>query len=355
MNESSLFTTSPFSLVASETSSACWAGRAELKARLYSLCRSWMRRPDSTLDLMWANLGAGKTHALLHIRHVLGALQPTGGAEPLIVFVELPQDLKGFLDLYALIARAMPIEELMGIAWKEQKNVSTNLQRAARAYLADGVAARETVQDWILARRPHLRDLRATTGIGARIETDAEAAQTLIELLSIAASTGRRVILLLDEFQRIAQLSTKARETVLSHIRSVVSRSPTYLSIVLAVGTRVEKTALQLIPPELKTLMGMRPNIVLPALGREEAAEFMRARLAWFRPIDYAGEPLAPFPSELFESTLDFVAAKAQVNLTPRLLLQTFGTVADAIEDSVDGTLSQSSLREILESGRWEE
>lgn len=350
-----VFVSSPFSLVASEESAACWAGRAPLKKQLNSICRSWVRRPDSTLDLMWANLGAGKTHALLHIRHLIAAQHLGSETPPLIVFTELPQDLKNFLELYTLIVRALPVDELMTAALNGNANISVALQRAARAYVAGGAAARENVEEWIVGRRPHLRDLRATTGIGTRIESDHDAEQTLSELLSMAAHSRRRVILLIDEFQRIAQLSTKARETVLSHLRSVASRTPKYLSIILAVGTRVEKTALQLIPPELKTLMGMRPSITLPALGREEAYDFMKERLAWFRPPGYDGDPLAPFDANQFETVLNFVAEKAQMNLTPRLLLQTFGVMADAIEDQEGEGLGHGELKKILENGRWEE
>ncbi len=110
------FRTSPFSMVADESAAACWAGRPEILRQLKRVCRGWANRSDSTLDLLWANLGAGKTHALFHLKHLL-AVEPSA----FVVFVELPENVSHFLELYQRVVTNLPIEELAKIPFGRKK------------------------------------------------------------------------------------------------------------------------------------------------------------------------------------------------------------------------------------------
>jgi len=104
------FEISPFSLVADARTATCWAGRADVKARLEKICRGYNRRGDSSLDVIWANLGAGKTHALLHLTYMLSE-EYADSMKTLIAFVEMPQNLRNFLGLYQRIIAALPLAE----------------------------------------------------------------------------------------------------------------------------------------------------------------------------------------------------------------------------------------------------
>src|SRR5262249_22603677 len=99
MEANSPFRSSPFSIVADEYAAACWAGRAPALARLHRLCNSWTKRSDSTLDVVWSNLGAGKTHLLFHLRHLL-ANKFKGSPEALVVYAEVPEQNSRFIELY---------------------------------------------------------------------------------------------------------------------------------------------------------------------------------------------------------------------------------------------------------------
>lgn len=348
---SNLFTGSPFSLVATVEGAACWAGRGDVLAQLQKLCRSWSNRADSSVDLMWANLGAGKTHALLHLSSLL---KLENESPPIVVFVELPEHLRNFAELYSRIVRQLPLHELMTDALQESAGISLELQRASRAYVAGGTPGKQVVEDWITGGRPHLKDLRATTGIAARIETDAQAEQSLTELLHICARQRRRVVLLVDEFQRIGHLPQKARESLLSHLRGVLSRCSAYFSIVFAVGSRMERTALDLLSPELKTIMGVRPLISLPSISQDEASGFVLERLAWFRPSNFNGDKALPFTDAMIKSAVNFLANEANLKLTPRVLLQTFGLLSDEIQDGAIDLSNEDNVFALLRRYRWD-
>jgi hypothetical protein len=340
--EGGLFTSSPFSVVASPATAGCWAGRPALKQELARMCRSWGRRADTTVDLFWANLGAGKTHALNHLKYLLLSGRAYAfERDPVISIVEMPQDLKSFHQFYQGIAESLPHQDLMEAALSAE-GLSANMQRAARAYLSGGPAAADVVRDWLTGRRPLLKDLRSISGIGTRIETDIDAEHALSDLFALAASQQRRVVLMLDEFQRVSTLPSRVREGVLSHLRGTISKCGGYLSVVVAVGTRAEQTAMQLLPPEFRTIMGVRPAISLPAMSEEDAVSFLRQRLTWFRPVGYAGDSLAPFSAQTVKTAIHLLHGRSASHVSPRMLLQTFGILYDLTLDEAEALTSEA-------------
>jgi hypothetical protein len=316
--EGGLFTSSPFSVVASPATAGCWAGRPALKQELARMCRSWGRRADTTVDLFWANLGAGKTHALNHLKYLLLSGRAYAfERDPVISIVEMPQDLKSFHQFYQGIAESLPHQDLMEAALSAE-GLSANMQRAARAYLSGGPAAADVVRDWLTGRR------------------------ALSDLFALAASQQRRVVLMLDEFQRVSTLPSRVREGVLSHLRGTISKCGGYLSVVVAVGTRAEQTAMQLLPPEFRTIMGVRPAISLPAMSEEDAVSFLRQRLTWFRPVGYAGDSLAPFSAQTVKTAIHLLHGRSASHVSPRMLLQTFGILYDLTLDEAEALTSEA-------------
>jgi hypothetical protein len=348
------FTASPFSIVADENAAACWAGRKQTLAQLRRLATAWSNRADSTLDVMWANLGAGKTHALFHLKHVLeGAPAPT----PIVSFVDVPEDVSNFLDLYKKIVPTLPLRQIAEFGLKvPQTRSPAKLSRAFRAMVFGAENEQRLALDWICAGRPGLRELKAITGIDSRIESDSDSETVLSELVRIAAANRQRFVLLLDEFQRVGHIRTeKKREALLAHVRTLFSRNPTHLSMVLAIGSRVEKTALDLLPPELRTIMSMRPSITLPELTAVEASEFVAQRFGWYRPGQYAGGDLSPFTVEQVGTIISYLCSEAKTRLIPRTILQVLGIVYDDFLKRHEITCSKEELFVLLKSLRWDE
>src|SRR2546428_21514 len=57
----------PFEIIPPGEPTERWADRAQLRADLQSLIGSWSERKGSGVYLLWADLGAGKTHAMRHL------------------------------------------------------------------------------------------------------------------------------------------------------------------------------------------------------------------------------------------------------------------------------------------------
>lgn len=345
--EISRFRASPFSLVADPESARLWAGRPELRAQLQRLVRSWKSRPDSSLDVMWANLGCGKTHALLHLA---GMLSEGAARWAVPVFVELPENIRNFRELFERVVSKLPIADVMGAVLDGAATL--RLQQAARAYVSGGALEKQLVREWLGCQKPPIRDLRTVTGISARIETDGDAQAVFAELVGVMASKQWRLVLLLDEYQRLGHLQPRVRDALMSHLRGVFSAAPAHLSAVFAFGTRMESTALELVPPELRTLMGIRRPITLPEMDVYEAKAFLLERMAMYRPDGYDGPPEAPFDLLNVEQTLTFLTSKAGVRLIPRTILQTFALLYDEVETG--GPMSADELNAFLETFKWD-
>ena len=340
------FVDAPFALTADRRAAESWAGRPEILAKLKRICFGYTNRPDSSIALMWSNLGAGKTHALLHLSHLLRAsnVVPT--------YVELPQQPKRFIDLYQRIIDDISSEDLIDAGLGAR--LSPDLDRVIRVLKFGSSDQHQVVRSWLAAGKPPLRELKAASGIGSRIEDDLRAREVFCAIIDAFKARGRRLVVLLDEFQRIGSVSSKQREIVLSHLRSVFSRHPSQFSLVIAVASRIEKTALELLPSELRSLMGVQPAMALPEMNRDEALDFAMGRLAAFRPAGYEGDPAAPFGQAALNATVDFIADQDSARLIPRTLLQALGYLYDNICSTAPASaLSVVRVRELLGELRW--
>jgi len=86
----------PFQTVPDERFTKIWADRREVLEVVYSTLNSLSRKKPSTINLIWAWFGAGKSHTLKHMAY----LCKTKFKSLLPVYTEYPKTVKSFLDLY---------------------------------------------------------------------------------------------------------------------------------------------------------------------------------------------------------------------------------------------------------------
>src|SRR5437773_9456661 len=87
----------PFQVVADPQHALVWADRAALKNEIEKRLRRLRDIPQSTVQLMWADLGAGKTHTL---RYIEARCKQDDGLRNAAVYTEVPGGIRSFLDLY---------------------------------------------------------------------------------------------------------------------------------------------------------------------------------------------------------------------------------------------------------------
>ena len=326
-----------------------WAGRPKQLRRIERIIKRLTRRSESTLDIIWANLGAGKSHTLLYLAHRI----LSENAKNICVVIEVPEHIRNFLDLYQRIARQLPTEIIAEtLLNSENKCLREDLRCAARALLHGGTEEKVVASQWLSAEKVDGRELRRLTGIGSKIDSDTAASDILSSVLIALGLGGIRFCLMLDEFQRIEKLQPRLKSRITSSLRSLLSKNPRNLSLFFAISSKLEKTALAVVPAELQTIMGVERPLDLPEMDETEALEFVRDRFKSFRPSEYSGDDFAPMGLAAVNRGIKTIAMANSIGLSPRTILQTMAYLYDEMP-SFHEPLDDETASEILDDVKW--
>lgn len=346
MLDEKFFVDTPFTLMADSESATHWAGRPTQLTQIEGIVRRLSRRNESSLDVIWANFGAGKTHTLFYLAHRLVSTGQTN----LCVVHEVPEQIRNFVDLYQGIVRKLQIETVADTVLKSDlPDIPDDLRRVATALFHGGAEEKGVAFQWLCAERVDGRRLKQLTGISRRIDSDSVATEILSAVVAVLGASGFRFCLMLDEFQRVEKLLLRNKSKVTSSLRSLLSRSPRNFSLFLAIASKLEKTALAQVPPELQTILGLDGPLALPEMDEDEAIEFVRGRFQTFRPTDYSGEPFAPMGSVAVKRAVQMIARADSVGLSPRIILQTMAYLYDKMPD-LNEPLDAEAVAKLLEA-----
>lgn len=318
----------PFQTVPDEDFATIWAGRRETKQQLDRLLWKMQFTPKSSLHLLWANFGMGKTHTLLHLRHL--ARQTRGKLIP--VYTVMPRRSRGFLDLYRVVVTELPFQFLgeqlikVGSGYPESLTLHPMFRRSpgiVNAILAirSGETEKATTgRQWLMGQPGLLaRDLR-TVGVTYRIRTPEDALNSLAALTRLAtygANTSAKLVLMIDEFQRIGELQPRIMNEVNAGLHSYFNEHPTGLELLLSFSFGRKENVEYLLSGELKSRAEPQ-TISLDILGETEAQEFIRDLLAKFR-LHQDARWAYPFSPEAVRTLVEHIARNKA--LTPRRLM----------------------------------
>ena len=276
----------PFRIVPDSESSRYWAGRSVLRAQIERLMWCWARSDQSTIHLMWADLGAGKSHTLRYIQsHLLD--QPKSAMYP--IYSVMPRELRTFLDVYRSVLAGLDLGRLAQMAITTVRSLGSkeNLVKTAFPALPEAVTAlisvqsendteRRTAAEWI--RGTHgltKRDLRVIGALRSiRTTDDAVAALSGIMYIVRAAEQTSRFVVMLDEAQRLAQASNKIRQDVNVGLQTWYDSSPHNLTIILSFGSGDEAYVRHMVSPELQRRED-HERLRLDLLNSSEIVEFV--------------------------------------------------------------------------------
>jgi len=324
------------------------ADRTRLNSDVTTLLRSLSRRPTSSIHLMWAWFGAGKTHTLHHIEYL--CKNEFNNLTP--IYMEFTRATRNFLDIYKSFISKIDLE-VINNAYLEvfTSPLKNDVQRELRFDFPDlstGLKVlymgteqqQEIVIRWLRAECRELRILR-TVGVTRPIVTAEDALKTIswvIRLISLGSSTSgdTRVLWIIDEFQYIKGCRPPAQEEITSCLRSVFNRCSKSLSIIISFSGRPEaKKMPPWLPRELSDIIGIEPVLLLPPLTSEDAFKFVQDLLAHFRDTQSSiSNDLFPFTEETTKEIIDIIIKKAE--LKPRSVMQFFDTVLREAEPQLE-------------------
>jgi hypothetical protein len=341
----------PFRVVPAEGFYSFIADREQLSKDVSDFLRNVSRREASSMHLMWAWLGAGKTHTLQHIAY---RCRSTQGLVP--VYTEFPKSVRGFLDIYKAFIAKIDLERV-GDAYMEVYSNSggdalhkellfdfPDLVTAFRKLIGGNDHEQMVALRWF---RVEVSELRVLRGIG--INRPLGAAEDAVKLISwivrLLAEASRlrsqgllRVIWMLDEYQRIKLCRAPAQTEINGCVHALFNRCPNSLTILISfTGKPEEKKLPTWLSGEIRDRIGIEKVFLLPPLSNDEARQFVLDVLCHFRnPVGDRSEGFFPFTRDSVDHVLRVVKERAQMK--PRSIMQFFNAVLEEAEPRMDAS-----------------
>lgn len=318
----------PFRTVPDEEFAKVWAGRRQTKQQLDRLVMKMAFSPKSSLRLLWANFGMGKTHTLLHLQHL--CRQTKGALVP--VYAVMPNRPGGFLDVYRSVVAGLPFDflgdQLVKVGSGSGGSValhpifakSPGVVNALLAIRSGDLERSVVAQQWLIAQ-PGLSsaDMRRV-GVTYRIKTPEDAINALTALARLAMfkpGQANKLVILLDEYQRIGELRPAVRNEINAGLHAFFNANPQGLEYLLSFSFGRQENVAYLLSNELKS-RAEPDSVNLDLLTKDEAVEFLLELLAEFH-LKNDGRPAYPFASDALPLLVNSIAdSKA---LTPRRIM----------------------------------
>lgn len=342
----------PFRIVPDKWSCSFIADRNILADEVKTLLRNLSHQPISTMHLMWAWFGAGKTHTLHHIQY----LCENEYRNVIPAYVEFPRSVKGFLEIYKSFISNIDMDfvdeayvNVFGSKdneklQKELKHDYPDLANALKLHFTGDEQQQDLTVRWLKAECREIRTLK-TVGIFRPILTSEEAIKVITWLVRLMNGANpsltyqsKRILWMLDEYQRIEGLRKPIIDEINGCMHSIFNRCPNALSIIISFsGYPEEKRLPPWLSPEIKDRLDKKP-LLLPPLSKEEAVVFVKEVLKHFRnPSTDIPNEYFPFTYESADAMIKTITDKAKTDKRhdepkPRTIMHIFHTVLQEAE-----------------------
>lgn len=324
----------PFRVTPDREFGAVWAGRKKIKEQIERLLMRMTFVPRSSLHVMWANFGMGKTHTLYHIEYLCKTRFP----QVIPVYAVLPKQARGFLDIYRAVATALPLETLQerlvaaGNNWPRDLCLhplfveNPDVANALLATLGGDPVKLIAARQWLGAQSGLPKASQSQIGVIRMIRTpeDAVGALTVLSRLLVwNTKPPRKVLVMVDEFQRIGELTPRLMREINVGLHTFFNANPNGLELLLSFSFGRQDNVKFMLSDELRSRAEPQ-TISLDTLGQNESVEFVQDLLSQFR-LQEATDPLAPFSLPAATTIVAYISGTKA--LTPRRLMPYFDYV----------------------------
>jgi len=349
----------PFQIVPDSEHCKFIADRKQLKNDIELILRNFSRRDTSTINVMWAWYGAGKTHSLKYLAYRFKSVSDSF----IPIYIEFPRETRSFLDLYKSFISQLNIDlaidsylEVFTSPAKSKARIDLNREYPDLAYAMNtlsmvGGDKAELANNWLRAQNIPLNELRKIN-IHGRIDSAEKALKVIswiIQLFNWAKPYEQmipvRIIWMIDEFQRIERGRDAVQKEINDCLLSVFNRCPRSFSLFLSFSGHPSKKMPSWLSKDLADRIGMEKILVLPSLTSDEANLFIKELISFYRmnQINHSEESF-PFSSKARSTIVDFIQKKGE--LKPRNIMQ----ACNAVLEEADLLIENKSLNIIDES-----
>jgi hypothetical protein len=309
---------------------------------------SWSLLSKKAIYLMWADFGAGKTHALRYLEYMASQQKPPGVS----IYADLTRAPDSFLDIYTRVVPRIPEAalrdsifefrqrhpdwldrpELQGdrdtaqVLWSLRESPAGVQGQYARSWLRGGSMPR-TQLEAIGASRP--------------LRKSEDALRALTSIVAILATSGlySRILFMLDEFQRVGEVASRKIHDINASLKALYDNAPSRLTMILTYSMGDPTNINFMTSDDLRDRVS--DQFSLPALTRDESVVFLHDLLTHYR--------LGSAPLALTRGAMELIVDEIAGNkLTPRRIMQRAGDAATkALIEGVPFPLDVAQVRKL--------
>jgi hypothetical protein len=283
---------------------------------------------------MWADFGAGKTHALRYLQAIAQETTPPS----VVVYCDLPESTANFLEVAKQVVPQIPESVLI-------RAIVGYRQRLGDDWLSNPILAgdRETPRIlWMLAemgtqvRGEVARRWLRGDKLGSRetalidyippIKTSDRAIRVVATIcrMILEGSQYSRLVLMFDEFQRIGQVSKKKIDDINAGINTLYNSCPEGLAIILSYSFGVPEHIKFMVSGEVWSRVDRQ--FTLRSLSDVEAELFVQDIVDQHLVVPAT---VRPFTDNAIKALVHRLSGDTADHLTPRLVMQRFSSVLD--------------------------
>ena len=340
-----------------------WADRAASYQQIAGLL-SYLSSVDRTsLHLMWADLGCGKTHTMAFIRHLCETQYKN--VHP--VYTLVPPRPAGFMDQYKSMISAFDLDQIADMirritaAHGEQYMVNRVLGGSVELYgvmkaIAFGLSdSRSIARRWLKGAndlsKSELRSIAAPNVV--KSSHDALAILQGLCNIVIHSQPAVRLLIMIDEFQILHECSDRVSDEVGMGLHKLYEAVPRRLSILLSFAFRTKANVHAILYPALRSREDHTRQIELPAMSREEAQVYVRDLFAAYRTRAKPPSETYPLEPECLRVVIDVLVSEDRL-ICPRELNHCLDRLLDLSRGrsaaGVDPVMSAEDAESVLRS-----
>ena len=339
----------PFSVVPRDEHCFFLADRVQVREDIDALFRHLTRRDSSTIHVLWAYYGAGKTHTLKFISHLCRSQFPTF----MPVYIEFPKEARSFLDLYVAFIERLEISVLQNIFLEvftspKKEEARRKLQQDfPDLFNAMSVLSQErsdkvaVANNWLRGQNLPMKDLRMVN-ITSRLDSAEKALKVVAWIITLmvwanesSITSPPRILWMIDEFQRISECRKPTQDEINGCLQSIYNRCPSSFSLFLSFSGEPAKLMPHWLSKEIADRIGLEKVIVLPPLSGDDAKLFIGDLIGNFRDsYNSVPNPYFPFSEAAVSKLVEVVGQKTR--LKPRTIMQACNAVLEEADHLIE-------------------
>ncbi len=344
----------PFNVVPDPESDLIWADRKELLIQIQRTLRRISAYSPSTLHLLWAAFGAGKTHTLLFFKQL--AVNNKNN-QIFTIYTALPRGSRSFVDIYQAIIRGIQTDRILEIYQVIRRNPETmkkiesemydsaqDLKQVLEALYVGSDIMKQTARKWLLADPSLTRQEINNASLPTKIKNTDDALNAISFLTRLILASGYfRVLIMIDEFQRAGRLRKDIKNEINAGLRTYFNNCPNRLSLILSFSFGSASDIPHYLSRELQDTAESQV-ITIPSLDYTQASEFLN---------DLISSVKSPKTEQVIEKdVIPYIIRYVQDKgvMKARALIKVCSTVfSEGAMDLADGLISSISKKYVDE------